>query len=70
MATPTFLPPSTMDLNLPADVLLLICEELGNRQDFGTLFTCAMSSRQLVGPALFWLYRQEFPEHLARFLFY
>jgi hypothetical protein len=24
---------------LPADVLQLICEELGNREDFGTLFS-------------------------------
>ncbi|PQE11901.1 hypothetical protein CJF31_00000034 [Rutstroemia sp. NJR-2017a BVV2] len=42
---------------LPADILLQVCEELGNQLDFGTLFNCAVSGRQLAGSALLWLYR-------------
>jgi hypothetical protein len=48
---------AAMVSSLPADVLLLICEELGNKKDFGTLFSCALSSKDLVNPALSWLYR-------------
>ncbi|KAF8851146.1 hypothetical protein BDZ45DRAFT_632124 [Acephala macrosclerotiorum] len=44
-------------LELPADFYYLVCEELASRQDFGTLFNCALSSKILVGPALLWLYR-------------
>ncbi|KAG9236613.1 hypothetical protein BJ875DRAFT_215154 [Amylocarpus encephaloides] len=44
-------------LKLPPDVLVVICEELGNRRDFGTLFNCALSSKSLVYPALGWIYR-------------
>ncbi|RDL35150.1 Uncharacterized protein BP5553_07081 [Venustampulla echinocandica] len=44
-------------LRLPADVLALICEELGNRQDFGVLFSCALAGKSLMHPALRWLYR-------------
>ncbi|RFU26896.1 hypothetical protein B7463_g9458, partial [Scytalidium lignicola] len=46
-----------MDLNLPADLLLFVCEELGRLGDFNTLFHCALASKHLVGPALLWLYR-------------
>ncbi len=49
--------------DLPADVLFLICEELAIRQDFGTLFNCAVSSKSLVTPALLWVYRYDL-EHL------
>ena len=45
--------------DLPADVLYLVCEELANRQDFGTLFNCAVSSKSLVTPALLWMYRYD-----------
>jgi hypothetical protein len=45
------------NMNLPADVLLLICEELGNRQDFRTLFSCALTGKTFAGSALLWLYR-------------
>ncbi|KAM3071932.1 hypothetical protein ACMFMG_008398 [Clarireedia jacksonii] len=44
-------------MTLPADILLQVCEELGNQLDFGTLFNCALSGRQLAGSALLWLYR-------------
>ncbi|KAL3425604.1 hypothetical protein PVAG01_02395 [Phlyctema vagabunda] len=44
-------------LSLPAEVLLLICEILGHQGDFKTLYNCAISGRQLVGPALLWLYQ-------------
>ncbi|KAE8447387.1 hypothetical protein EG329_010801 [Mollisiaceae sp. DMI_Dod_QoI] len=44
-------------LELPTDFFYLVCEELANRQDFGTLFNCALSGKFLVGPALLWLYR-------------
>lgn len=43
--------------NLPADILALVCEELGNRQDFGTLFNCALAAKSLMHPSLRWLYR-------------
>ncbi|KAH8821567.1 hypothetical protein F5884DRAFT_93422 [Xylogone sp. PMI_703] len=46
-----------MDLSLPADILLLMCEELARLGDFDTLFHCALASKHLVGPALLWLYR-------------
>lgn len=46
-----------MDLSLPADLLLFVCEELGRLGDFNTLFSCALASKHLVGPALLWLYR-------------
>jgi hypothetical protein len=46
-----------MVATLPADILVLICEELGNRQDFQTLFHCALASKSLVRSALSWLYR-------------
>jgi hypothetical protein len=49
---------STMQ-DLPADCLYLICEELANKKDFGTLFTCAVSSKALVQPALLWMYRYD-----------
>lgn len=51
-----YLPPVAM-LELPADFYYLVCEELANRQDFGTLFNCALSGKILVGSALLWLYR-------------
>ncbi|QSZ35821.1 hypothetical protein DSL72_006943 [Monilinia vaccinii-corymbosi] len=44
-------------ITLPGDVLLQICEELGNQLEFGVLFNCAISGKQLVGSALQWLYR-------------
>ncbi|RAL62313.1 hypothetical protein DID88_004879 [Monilinia fructigena] len=44
-------------ITLPGDVLLQICEELGNQLEFGVLFNCAVSGKQLVGSALQWLYR-------------
>lgn len=49
---------------LPPEILVLVCEELGNRQDFQTLFHCALAGRTLVRSALSWLYR------LAVALFY
>jgi hypothetical protein len=43
--------------DLPADILFLVCEELARKRDFATLFTCAVSSKSLVKPALLWMYR-------------
>ncbi|TVY81543.1 hypothetical protein LSUE1_G001881 [Lachnellula suecica] len=42
---------------LPGDVLLCICEELSNQQEFGTLFNCATTGKSLAGIALGWLYK-------------
>ncbi|KAH8600866.1 hypothetical protein B0O99DRAFT_736883 [Bisporella sp. PMI_857] len=42
---------------LPADVILLICEELGNSQSFGTLLNCALASKHLARPALLFMYQ-------------
>jgi hypothetical protein len=46
-----------MVLLLPPDIILLICEELANQREFGTLFNCAISSRCLAGSALLWMYK-------------
>lgn len=46
-----------MVLNLPAELLLLICEDLGHQGDFKTLYNCAISGKELVKHALLWLYR-------------
>jgi hypothetical protein len=42
---------------IPDDILHLICEELGRKRDFGTLFTCATVNRNLAVAALSYLYR-------------
>ncbi|CAG8970878.1 hypothetical protein HYALB_00000857 [Hymenoscyphus albidus] len=44
-------------LQLPWDVLAMVCEELERRQDFGTLFNCSLTSKSLVYPALSGLYK-------------
>ncbi|KAK0100083.1 hypothetical protein ONS95_013105 [Cadophora gregata] len=44
-------------IELPADVLYLVCEEVSKLQDFHTLFNCALAGKNLVQPALLWLYR-------------
>jgi hypothetical protein len=46
-----------MVVELPGDVLVLLCEELGHRLDFRTLFNCALAGKKLATPALSWLYR-------------
>lgn len=46
-----------MVVELPGDVLVLLCEELGHRLDFRTLFNCALAGKKLAIPALSWLYR-------------
>lgn len=43
--------------HLPEEILVLICEELGRRRDFPTLFRCALSSVAFSGPALRIMYR-------------
>ena len=43
--------------HLPEEILVLICEELGRRRDFPTLFGCALSSVALSEPALRIVYR-------------
>ncbi|KAI9646767.1 hypothetical protein NHQ30_004766 [Ciborinia camelliae] len=44
-------------ITLPGDILLQVCEELGTQLEFGVLFNCAISGKQLAGSALQWLYR-------------
>ncbi|KAH6715310.1 hypothetical protein BKA61DRAFT_549226 [Leptodontidium sp. MPI-SDFR-AT-0119] len=44
-------------MQLPTDVLYLVCEEVSKLQDFHTLFNCALAGKNLVQPALLWLYR-------------
>ena len=42
---------------LPADILLLIAEELGAQHDFESLFHCALAGKHFAGSALLCLYR-------------
>ncbi|KAH7321561.1 hypothetical protein BKA65DRAFT_512463 [Rhexocercosporidium sp. MPI-PUGE-AT-0058] len=44
-------------IQLPADILYLVCEEVSKLQDFNALFNCALAGKNLVQPALLWLYR-------------
>ncbi|KAI9052243.1 hypothetical protein LZ554_003600 [Drepanopeziza brunnea f. sp. 'monogermtubi'] len=44
-------------IQLPADVLYLVCEELSKLADFNTLFHCALAGKALGKPALLWMYR-------------
>ncbi|KAI9846760.1 MAG: hypothetical protein M1837_003609 [Sclerophora amabilis] len=46
-----------MTVSLPDDILHMVCLELWQQRDFNTLFTCAISSKQLAPPALASLYR-------------
>ncbi|KAG9249189.1 hypothetical protein BJ878DRAFT_485203 [Calycina marina] len=46
---------------IPADILLLICEELGKAGNFGTLFACALANRTLAASAVLCLYRYHSP---------
>lgn len=46
-------------ITLPGDILLQICEELATQLEFGVLFNCAVSGKELVASALQWLYRYE-----------
>ncbi|TEY45012.1 hypothetical protein BOTCAL_0337g00080 [Botryotinia calthae] len=50
-------PHEQRSMNLPGDILLQICEELATQLEFGVLFNCAISGKQLIGSALQWLYR-------------
>ncbi|KAG0648558.1 hypothetical protein D0Z07_5163 [Hyphodiscus hymeniophilus] len=45
------------ELSLPLEVLGMVCDELGHKQDLGALFNCAVSSKQLAQPAIPLLYR-------------
>jgi hypothetical protein len=47
---------------LPPDIILLICEELGNQRAFGTLLNAALSGKQIAASALLWLYRYFSPQ--------
>ena len=42
---------------LPEDVLHLVGLELGERNDLGTLFNCAVSGKHFAGPAITNLYK-------------
>lgn len=46
-----------MASDLPEDVLHLICEELKNRDDFATLYSCAIAGKVLAPIAISHLYR-------------
>jgi hypothetical protein len=43
--------------DLPEDILHLLCAELFERRDFGTLFNCCSTAKTLAEPALTALYR-------------
>jgi hypothetical protein len=45
---------------LPDDILHLLCEQLGDQEQFDALFNCACASRSLAIPALSNLYRYVF----------
>ena len=47
----------TTTRTLPDEVLTLICEELGQQRDFGSIFRCAQTSSTLADPALRTMYR-------------
>lgn len=42
---------------LPQDIMLLICQELGARREFTTLYRCSMVSRRIASIAVEQLYR-------------
>lgn len=42
---------------LPDEILSLICQELGQEREFGTLYNCALSVKSLADPALRTLYQ-------------
>jgi len=46
-----------MVVELPEDILYLICDELANQQEFGTLFSCCTTGKQFAGAAFRSLYR-------------
>jgi hypothetical protein len=43
--------------SLPDEILSMICQELGNDRDFGSLFKCALSSKSFADPALRTIYQ-------------
>ncbi|KIW19812.1 hypothetical protein PV08_00387 [Exophiala spinifera] len=43
---------------LPDEILAMICAELGNDNDFGSLFSCALSSKSFADPALRTMYQR------------
>ena len=44
-------------VELPDDILHLLCAELAEQRDFDTLYACSVSSKRLAIPALTALYR-------------
>lgn len=42
---------------LPQDIMLLICQELGARREFATLYHCSIVSRRIASIAVEQLYR-------------
>ena len=42
---------------LPDEILSLICQELGQDRDFGTLYQCARAAKSLADPALRTMYQ-------------
>lgn len=50
-----------MSPRLPDDILHMLCEELVEQRDFGTLFNCCCVGKSLAVPALAGLYRYSDP---------
>ena len=42
---------------LPDEILLAICQELGNDREFGTLHNCALTARLFATPAIRVMYQ-------------
>lgn len=46
-----------MPLEVPEDVLYILCDKLADAKDFDTLFQCALTAKRFAVPALTTLYR-------------
>lgn len=46
-----------MPLDVPEDILHIVCEKLADAKDFDTLFQCALTAKRFAVPALTNLYR-------------
>ena len=47
------------ELSLPDEILTMICQELGQERDFGSLYRCALASSSLADPALRTMYQYD-----------
>lgn len=46
---------------LPDEILSMICQELGQDRDFGSLYRCALSCKSFADPALRTMYQWVYP---------